>query len=203
LPRSTLFYHQSRIALPNQRSDLKAAIEAAFSTARGRYGHRRIHFELAKSGWKVAKKTVLKLMRELGLFCRIRQRRYNSYKGKEGLIAPNPLNRQFTADAPNEKWVTDVTEFQIGDRKVYLSPVMDLFDRSIVAYTWGTSPSLPLTNTSLQQALSTLKNGERPLVHSDQGFQYQHLSWRKVLTDAGARRSMSRKGTCLDNAVIE
>lgn len=115
-------------------------------------------------------------MRELGLLCRIRCRRYNSYKGEEGLIAPNLLNRQFTADAPNEKWVTDVTEFQIGDRKVYLSPVMDLFDQSIVAYTWGTSPSLPLTNTSLQQALSTLENGEHPLVHSDQGFQYQHQS---------------------------
>jgi putative transposase len=157
-----------------------------------------------KSGWQVAKKTVLKLMRQLGLLSHVRRRRrYNSFKGEAGQAAPNLLDRDFDAEEPNEKWVTDVTEFRVGESKVYLSPIMDLFDRSIVAYTWGTSPALQLTNTSLQEALSTLRPGEHPLVHSDQGFQYQHASWRNLLAGAGATQSMSRKGTCLDNAVIE
>ena len=204
LARSTFFYHQVRLALPDPQAGLKTAIRDAVKDAKGRYGHRRIHRELVKSGWQVAKKTVLKLMRQLGLLSHVRRRRrYNSFKGEAGQAAPNLLDRDFDAEEPNEKWVTDVTEFRVGESKVYLSPIMDLFDRSIVAYTWGTSPALQLTNTSLQEALSTLRPGEHPLVHSDQGFQYQHVSWRNLLTGAGATQSMSRKGTCLDNAVIE
>ncbi|MFE5408874.1 IS3 family transposase [Microbacterium sp. NPDC056569] len=143
-------------------------------------------------------------MRELGLRCEIRRRRrYNSFKGEVGTIAPNLLERDFTATAPNQKWVTDVTEFTVGDRKVYLSPVMDLFDRQIIGYATGISPNLQLTNTSLRQALTTLRSGDAPIVHSDQGFQYQHASWRQLLAGAGAIQSMSRKANCLDNAVIE
>jgi putative transposase len=202
--RSTFFYHQAKLAGPDPHADLKAAVREVFEEAKGRYGHRRVHTELAKVGWTLAKKTVLKVMRSLGLICQVRRRRrYNSFKGKVGRIAANLLNRDFTAQAPNEKWVTDVTEFAVGDRKVYLSPVMDLFDRSIIAYSWGTSPNLQLTTTPLEKALSTLQVGQTPLVHSDQGFQYQHLSWQAMLADAGAVQSMSRKGTCLDNAVIE
>ncbi|BAS17280.1 uncharacterized transposase-like protein HI_1721 [Arthrobacter sp. Hiyo8] len=99
--------------------------------------------------------------------------------------------------------MTDVTEFSVGDRKLYLSPVMDLFDRQIISYTLGISPNLELTNTSLSKALTTLKDGEKPLVHSDQGFQYQHHSWRNLLSAAGAAQSMSRKANCYDNAVME
>jgi putative transposase len=204
LARSTFFYQQGRLALPDPQAELKAAIHDAFHAAKGRYGHRRVHLELVKAGWQVAKKTVLKLMRQLGLLSHVRRRRrYNSFKGEAGQIAPNLLDRDFDAEKPNEKWVTDVTEFRIGESKVYLSPVMDLFDRSIVSYAWGTSPSLQLTNTPLQDALSTLRPGEHPMVHSDQGFQYQHVSWRNLIAGVGAKQSMSRKGTCLDNAVIE
>lgn len=204
LARSTFFYHQGRFGQPDPEAGLKAAVRDAFDIAKGRYGHRRVHRELAKAGWQVAKKTVLKLMRELKLICHVRRRkRYNSYKGQPGRIAPNLLDREFDADGPNEKWVTDVTEFHVGESKIYLSPIMDLFDRSIVSYSWGTSPALPLVNNPLKEALATLQNGESPMVHSDQGFQYQHLSWRNLLAGAGARQSMSRKGTCLDNAVIE
>lgn len=204
LARSTFFYHQAKLSRPDPQSELKTAIHNAFYTAKGRYGHRRVHLELTKAGWRVAKKTVLRLMGQLGLACQVRRKRYNSFKGQIGQVAPNLLERDFTAEAPNQKWVTDVTEFRIGDRKIYLSPVMDLFDRSILGYTWGTSPSLQLTNTSLKQALATLQpNDHRPLVHSDQGFQYQHVSWRNLLAVAGAKQSMSRKGNCLDNAVIE
>ncbi len=169
-----------------------------------RYGHRRIHTELLKHGWTVAKKTVLQLMRVLRLVCKVRRKkRYNAYQGEQGKIAPNELKREFEAGAPNQKWVTDVTEFAVGDRKLYLSPVMDLFDRQIISYTIGTSPNLALTNTSLRKALACLEPGQQPLVHSDQGFQYQHASWRALLAGAGAVQSMSRRGNCYDNAVME
>lgn len=204
MARSTFFYHQARLAHPDPHGPLKTAITDVFTAAKGRYGHRRVHTILIRQGWQVARKTVLKLMRQLGLVCHVRRRRrYNSFKGEVGKVAPNLLQRDFTAKAPNQKWVTDVTEFHLGEAKVYLSPVMDLFDRSVISYTWATSPTLELTNTSLRAAIATLHTGERPLVHSDQGMHYQNASWQRILADAGATQSMSRKATCLDNAVIE
>ena len=204
LARSTFFYHQPRLQAPDPEEKLKAAVTEIFETNHGRYGHRRVHTELSKQGWTVAKKTVLKLMQELGLVCRVRRRkRYNSYQGEQGAVAPNVLNREFDADAPNQKWVTDVTEFSVGDRKLYLSPVMDLFDRQIISYSLGSSPNLALTNDSLREALTCLQPGEQPLVHSDQGFQNRHPSWRTLIAGAGAVQSMSRKGNCYDNAVME
>jgi putative transposase len=204
LARSTFFYHQARLQAPDPKEKLKAAVTEIFETNHNRYGHRRIHIELVKQGWSVAKKTVLKLMQELGLDCKVRRRkRYNSYRGEQGAVAPNVLNREFEADAPNQKWVTDVTEFSVGDRKLYLSPVMDLFDRQIISYSLGLSPNLALTNDSLREALTCLQPGQQPLVHSDQGFQYRHASWRTLIEGAGAVQSMSRKGNCYDNAVME
>jgi hypothetical protein len=141
---------------------------------------------------------VLKLMRSLRLVCKVRRKkRYSSYQGEQGVVAPNLLKRQFDADAPNKKWVTDVTEFSVGDQKLYLSPVMDLFDRQIISYAIGSSPNLELANASLREALATLKDGQKPLVHSDQGFQYQHRLWRLLLQNAGAVQSMSRKSQLL------
>jgi putative transposase len=204
LARSTFFYHQSRLQAPDPTEKLKAAVTEIFETNHGRYGHRRVHAELRRQGWTLAKKTVLKLMRTLGLACKVRRRkRYNSYRGEQGAIAPNVLKREFEADAPNQKWVTDVTEFSVGDRKLYLSPVMDLFDRQIISYSLGLSPNLALTNDSLREALTCLQPGQQPLVHSDQGFQYRHASWRTLIEGAGAVQSMSRKGNCYDNAVME
>jgi putative transposase len=202
LARSTFFYHQAGLALPDPQAELKAAIRAAFDAAKGRYGHRRIHAVLRREGWIVAKKTVLKLMQQLGLKSKVRQRRYVSFRGEVGKVAPNLLNRQFDAEGPNQKWVTDVSEFRIGEAKVFLSPVLDLHERKIVAYTRGASPTLELTNSALKAAVATLEPGQRPLVHSDQGFHYQHDSWRRILGD-NATQSMSRKGNCLDNAVME
>jgi putative transposase len=204
LARSTFFYHQARLRARDPKRALKTAVTEIFDKNHARYGHRRIHTELVKQGWTIAKKTVLKLMRSLRLVCKVRRKkRYNSYQGEQGVVAPNLLNREFDADAPNEKWVTDVTEFSVGDRKLYLSPVMDLFDRQIISYAVGSSPNLELTNSSLRKALATLEQGQKPLVHSDQGFQYQHTSWRTLLQNAGAVQSMSRKANCYDNAVIE
>jgi len=180
------------------------AIRTAFAQAKGRYGHRRIHRAVRTSGWQVAKKTVLKRMRALGLSCQVRRKkRFTTYRGELGATAPNRLNRAFTVTAPNQTWVTDITEFRVGEDKRYLAPVMDLFDRQIIAYTLGPSPSLELTTSALRRAIATLSPGQHPLVHSDQGFQYQHRSWHTLLVEAGALPSMSRKGNCLDNAVIE
>ena len=107
-------------------------------------------------------------MRSLRLVCKVRRKkRYSSYQGEPGTVAPNLLNRKFEATAPNQKWVTDVTEFSVGDRKLYLSPVMDLFDRQIISHSISSSPNLELTNTSLREALTTLESGQKPLVHSD------------------------------------
>ena len=204
LARSTFFYHQARQQRPDPQAALKTAIRETFTQAQGRYGHRRIHACLRQAGWRVAKKTVLALMRQLELRCLVRRRRpYRAVTGAVGTVAPNLLNRAFTASAPNQKWVTDITEFRVGERKVFLSPVMDLFDRQIIAYTVGPSPTLTLTNTALERALATLPAGQKPLVHTDQGVQYQHRTWHALLARVGATPSMSRKGTCLDNAVME
>ena len=211
--RSTFYYHQARLRQPDRRdadrdadrhAALDAAIQAVVQRTKGRYGHRRIHRELGHDRWRVAKKTVLKRMRTLGVSCQVRRRtRFTTWRGEIGRAAPNTLNRVFTASRPNEKWVTDVTEFRIGDDRLYLSPVMDLYDRQIIAYTTGRSPNLALATQSLQAALATLGPAEHPLIHSDQGFQYQHRVWQELLAEAGATPSMSRKGNCLDNAVIE
>ncbi|MFA4841124.1 MAG: IS3 family transposase, partial [Agrococcus sp.] len=133
---------------------------------------------------------------------KVRQPKFQSFKGEVGKVAPNLLQRDFDADGPNQKWVTDVTEFRIGETKVFLSPVLDLHERKVVAYSRGVSPTLELTNSALQAAVTTLQPGQQPIVHSDQGFQYQHASWRKIL-EGKAQQSMSRKRNCLDNAVME
>ena len=204
LARSTFFYHQAKAGQPDPKAELKAAITHVFTDSRSRYGHRRVRLVLNAQGWVISKKTVLKSMRELGLASKTRPRkRFESYRGQVGRVAANVLDRDFTAQAPNCKWVTDVTEFRVGERKIYLSPVMDLFDHSIIAYAQGLSPSLELTTRALRAALGQLAEGQKPLVHSDQGFQYQHHAWRAMLSQAGAVQSMSRKATCLDNAVME
>lgn len=203
LAPSTFYYHH-RPDRPDPQAGLKDAIQTHVAAAKGRYGHRRIHACLRRDGWRMAKKTVLRLMRELGLTCQVRRRRrYRSYRGTVGTVAPNRLDRDFTAAAPNQKWVTDITEFAVAQEKVYLAPVMDLFDRQIIAWSLATSPTVELTNGALRDALGTLADGQTPLVHSDQGLHYQHASWQRLLAQAGAIPSMSRKATCLDNAVIE
>ena len=152
----------------------------------------------------MSKKTVLTLMRTLGLQCLVRRRkRYNSFRGEVGEAADNVLNRQFATEFRHTKRATDVTEFNIGNSKVYLSPILDLHDNRIISATAGPSPSVKMVTDSLRMAIDTLNAGEKPLVHSDQGFQYRHTLWRDTVREAGLTQSMSRKGTYLDNAVME
>ncbi|MCO5222198.1 MAG: IS3 family transposase [Thermomicrobiales bacterium] len=202
--RATYFAHRAKAQGGQRHAELDAAILASFTQAKGRYGHRRIHRELRAAGRTVAKKTVLHRMRALGLCCQVRRKkRVVGGWGTQGSTAPNRLNRCFRASAPNQKWVTDVTEFRIGPETLYLSPIMDLCDRQIIAYTMGRSPNLGLAVTALRTALATLGPDDHPLVHSDQGLLYRHRTWQELLATVGATQSMSRRGNCLDNAVME
>ena len=138
---------------------VKAEITAIYHENKGRYGYRRITTELHKRNFLLNHKTVQRLMKELGLVCRVRRKKYRSYKGEVGKIAPNLLNRDFRAEKPNQKWVTDVTEFSLFGEKLYLSPIL--------------------------------------------GWQYRHRQYQRMLREKGIRQSMSRKGNCLDNSVME
>ena len=142
-------------------------------------------------------------MNEEKLKCQVRIKKYRSYKGEVGRIAPNLLSRDFKATAPNEKWVTDVTEFSLFGQKLYLSPILDLHSSDLVSYTITERPSLFMVTDMVRQALPVLPRGAAPILHSDQGWQYQHKHYQKLLKDHGIVQSMSRKGNCLDNAVME
>ncbi len=137
-------------------------------------------------------------MKALGLICRARMKKYRSYKGNVGKIAPNLLNQDFHAEKLNQKWITDVTEFSLFGEKLYLSPILDLHSSDLVSYTISDRPVLSMVTTMLNEAFSKILDGTNLILHSDQGWQYQ-----RMLREKGIRQSMSRKGNCLDNAVIE
>lgn len=156
IARSTFFYHQAKAGQADPRASLKTAITCVFEASQRRYGYRRVRVVLMREGWTVSKKTVLKTMRELGLASKVRRRRrFDSYRGASRAHGPEPACSGLRHRRPEPQRVTDVTEFRIGDRKIYLSPVMDLFDHSIVAYTCGPSPSLELTTTALRCLLES------------------------------------------------
>ena len=182
---------------------VKAEITAIYHENKGRYGYRRITAELHKRNFLLNHKTVQRLMKELGLVCRVRMKKYRSYKGEVGKIAPNLLNRDFRAEKPNQKWVTDVTEFRLFGEKLYLSPILDLCSSDLVSYTISDRPVLSMVTTMLDEAFAKIPAGTNLILHSDQGWQYQHKQYQQMLREKGVRQSMSRKGNCLDNAVIE
>jgi putative transposase len=159
---------------------------------------------LAKAGVRRHKNTVHSLMRKLGLKSVQRVKKYSSYKrGKVSATATNDLNREFTASKPNEKWVTDITEFKVGGEKLYFSPIKDLFNGEIIAYTMHTRPVFDMVKSMLKKAIRKLGKDEKPLLHSDQGWQYQMQEYRTMLINREIKQSMSRKGNCYDNASME
>jgi putative transposase len=203
LARST-FYYQSKLQQAGDRhADLKADIRAVYERHKGRYGYRRITAELRQTGSMINHKTVQRLMQTLGLKSLVRPRKYRSYRGTLNADVPNVLQRRFKADGPNQKWVTDVTEFNVRGDKLYLSPVMDLYNGEIVAYEMQRKPDFPLVSSMLKKALVKLGEQDAPLLHSDQGWQYRMPAYRRQLAACGVTQSMSRKGNCLDNAAME
>ena len=203
LPRATFYYHLRRQNKPDRYEVAKAEIIVIYHENKGRYGYRRITTELNKRNILLNHKTVQKLMKALGLVCRVRMKKYRSYKGEIGNIAPNLLNRDFIADRPNQKWVTDVTEFNLFGEKLYLSPILDLHSSDLVSYTISDRPVLSMVTTMLDKAFAQIPDGTNLILHSDQGWQYQHKRYQRMLQKKGVRQSMSRKGNCLDNAVME
>jgi transposase InsO family protein len=188
---------------PDKYEKVKEAIQEIYHEHKGRYGHRNIRKELKKRNISLDPKTVLKLMNQIGLKCQVRMRKYKSYRGNVGKVAPNILNRNFQADKPNQKWVTDVTEFSLFGQKIYLSPILDLFNSEVITYTVKLRPTFDLVNDMLEQALEVLNPEDELILHSDQGWHYQMAKYQKTLKDQNITQSMSRKGNCLDNAVIE
>ena len=203
LPRATFYYHLKTQSREDKYTAAKEEITAIYHEHKGRYGYRRITTELNKRGIFLNHKTVQRLMRELGIQCRVRMKKYRSYKGEVGKIAQNHLKRNFYAEKPNQKWVTDVTEFHLFGQKLYLSPILDLCSRNIVSYTISEHPVLSMVTSMLKQAFDTIPNGTGLILHSDQGWQYQHKKYQRMLEQKGIIQSMSNKGNCLDNAVME
>lgn len=159
--------------------------------------------ELHNRGYQVNHKTVQKLMKELNLKCLVRIKKYHSYKGEAGKTAPNLIQRNFKADAPNEKWTTDVTEFALLGTKIYLSPILDMYNSEIISYTISERPVLNQVIDMLEKAFTKIPDNTNLIFHSDQGWQYRHKKYQEKLCKKGIRQSMSRKGNCLDNALME
>ena len=203
LPRATFYYHLKQSKNPDKYASAKEEITAIYHENKGRYGYRRITTELRKRNILLNHKTVQRLMKEMGIVCRVRIKKYHSYKGEVGKIAPNLLGRDFHADRPNQKWVTDVTEFHLFGEKLYLSPILDLHSRDIVSYVISERPVLSMVTRMLEKAFAKLPDPENLLLHSDQGWQYQHKHYQRMLQEKGIQQSMSNKGNCLDNAVME
>ena len=197
MPRSSFYYKE----IKRNYHEVKEAILSLYKKNKKRDGYRPMTFKLRQMGFNLNHKTVLKLMNELGIHSILRKKRHGK-RGKTSHIAPNLLNRDFTATALNQKWVTDVTEFQVGQEKLYFSPLMDLANREIIAYNFATRPKFSLVKKMLEQGLSRIKPTECPIIHSDQGVLYGSAEWVKML-EGKAVQSMSRRGNCYDNAVIE
>jgi putative transposase len=203
LASSTFYYQRGALTVEDKYADLKKTIREIYDRHKGRYGYRRIRSVLVGMGTQINHKTVQRLMEQLGIKSLVRPKKYRSYKGELSKAAPNEIDRDFSAEQPNEKWVTDVTEFAVAGKKVFLSPVMDLFNREIVAFKMDTRPSYKLVHSMLNSALRKLKPEDRPIVHSDQGWQYRMRAYQETLTERGLVQSMSRKGNCHDNAAME
>lgn len=178
-------------------------IETIFHENHGRYGYRRITSEMHSRGYAVNHKTVRKLMSESGLKCMVRMKKYKSYRGEVGKIAPNLLNRDFKSDKPLQKLTTDVTEFALFGEKRYLSPIMDMFNGEIITYTLYEHPVLNMVMEMVEQAVVKVGSHTGAVLHSDQGWAYQNRRYQEYLSKNGFIQSMSRKGNCLDNAMME
>ena len=203
LARST-FYYYIQHPIADKYEEEKLEIQNIFNANKGRYGYRRILSVLKQKGHTINHKTVLKLMNELNIKGKqCKNEKYHSYKGEVGKVADNLLKRDFTATKPFEKLTTDVTEFKVRDDKVYLSPVMDLYNREIVSYSISLRPNLYQIREMLDGLFKKLPVDAKPLFHSDQGWQYQHAEYQRLLATHNITQSMSRKGNCMDNGAME
>ncbi|WP_216822545.1 IS3 family transposase [Erysipelothrix rhusiopathiae] len=203
LARSTYYFYVSKIDFDTKNDELMQEIIEIYYDHKGRYSYRRITLELNNRGIRVNHKKVLRLMNKMGLHSIIRKKRkYSSYKGTVGTIVENRVQRDFEVDKPNQKWFTDITEFNVQGQKIYLSPILDAYGRYIVSYNISTSPNLDQTRDMLHKAFSC-NDTQGTIIHSDRGWQYQHQFYVKELEAHSMIRSMSRKGNSIDNGLME
>jgi putative transposase len=208
IPESTYHYQVKAMKKENPKQELEDCIQSIFDENDGNYGYRRVKLELKNQGKKINHKAVQRIMGKLGLkgskFSR-KTRKYSSYKGNVGKVAENRLNRRFYTNVCHQKLTTDITEFKcLNGAKLYLSPIMDLYNGEILSYGISTSPTLDLAIRPLQEAIAAVKDSKfRTTIHSDQGWQYQHKKWVNTLKENRVFQSMSRKGNCLDNSPME
>jgi transposase InsO family protein len=205
LARSSYFYHCARLKSRDKYADARVAITDVFQSNHRCYGYRRMRASLGRRQLHISEKVVQRLMKQECLVVAAnRKRRYGSYLGEISPAPENLINRDFQAATPNEKWLTDITEFQIPAGKVYLSPMIDCFDGLVVSWTIGTRPDADLVNTMLDAAIERVANSnDRPVVHSDRGGHYRWPGWLTRMRDAKLIRSMSRKGCSPDNSACE
>ena len=203
LARSTYYYYLNQ--KDNDKYErIKAEIVKIFNKNKSIYGYRRITQQLQEQGYIINHKTVLKLMKSLNLRGKqSKNSKYHSYKGEVGKISDNILSRDFNAQKPFEKLTTDITEFKVCDDKVYLSPVLDLFNREVISYSVSLSPNLHQIRDMLDGLFNKLPADAKPILHSDQGWQYQHSEYQRQLSEHHITQSMSRKGNCMDNGAME
>lgn len=200
MARSTFYYHL-KAGKQDKYEVLRKEIRSVYDLHKGRYGYRRIKLALNNKGYVINHKTVFKLMQELGISSLIRVKKYTSYRGNQGKIAANLLKQNFKANRPNLKWATDVTEFKVKDKKLYLSPIIDLFNGEVLSFTISERPDFKQVMDMINKCSKQEKQGL--ILHSDQGWQYQMKQYQKTLQKKNITQSMSRKGNCLDNAVAE
>ena len=204
LSKSSYFYQHHAHNKPDKYHEIRCTISSIFDESGKTYGYRRINALLKRKCIKISEKVVRRLMKEEHLLIKkVRIRKYNSYKGEVTPAVPNLINRDFHAEKPNQKWLTDITEFQIPAGRVYLSPIIDCFDGMPVSWTIGTSPNAELVNTMLDIAIKQLPKDSHPIVHSDRGAHYRWPGWIERMESAQLIRSMSKKGYSPDNAACE
>jgi putative transposase len=201
MARSTFYYRLSE--RPDKYASVKDQIRRIYEKNKGRYGCRRVWQTLRVTGLVINRKTVARLMRKMSLAGITAKRKYHSYKGEVGRIAPNVIDRNFTAERPCSKLTTDISQFVINGVKLYLSPILDMWNGEIVSYTISHSPNMELVMKMLRRAFRRMMKTENVILHSDQGWQYQHAQYQLALKQHGITQSMSRKGNCLDNSMME
>ena len=204
MSKSTYYYEISKVdAVEMRNQELMDEIKEIFEHHKHRYGVRRIHRELVNRGRNVNHKRVQRLMHNMGLMGKRPKEKYHSYRGETGRVADNIINRDFGTDAPLQKWTTDVSQFNFSWGKCYLSPILDMNSNEIISYDLSLSPNLEQIQRMLNNAFAQFPSVKGLIFHSDQGWQYQHEYFRKTLKEHGIIQSMSRKGNCIDNCIME
>ena len=203
LSRSTYYFEINKLDFDIKNQEIIDIIQSIFKENKSRYGVRRITAELVNRGYKINHKKVQRLMNKLGLKAIKPKIKYHSYMGQVGVVADNIINRDFKATKPNEKWTTDVSQFNCPFGKAYISPILDMFGTDIVAWDLSLSPNFEQTTRMLDEAFKKNPNLEGLIFHSDQGWQYQMRQYSEKLKEKGIIQSMSRKGNCIDNCIME